>query len=99
MIRGTTPTLEFTLPFDTASIAELFVTFVQNSRVIAERSLEECEAEGRTVKVHFTQADTLSFAPGRQVEMQIRVKFDDGAAVASEIITTSVDRTLKDGAI
>lgn len=26
MIRGTTPTLEFTLPFDTSLIAEMYVT-------------------------------------------------------------------------
>lgn len=31
MIRGTTPTLEFTLPFDTSLIAEMYVTMAQES--------------------------------------------------------------------
>lgn len=32
MIRGTTPTLEFTLPFDTSLIAEMYVTIAQGEK-------------------------------------------------------------------
>lgn len=31
MIRGTTPTLEFTLPFDTSLIAEMYVTIFRKA--------------------------------------------------------------------
>lgn len=34
MIRGTTPTLEFTLPFDTSLIAEMYVTIAQGERLL-----------------------------------------------------------------
>lgn len=37
MIRGTTPTLEFTMPFDTSLIAELYITITQNGATALEK--------------------------------------------------------------
>ncbi len=91
--------MEFTLPFSTENVVELYVTFVQGGRIILEKSLKECSATGEVLKVHFTQADTLAFTSGKQVEIQIRVKFDSGDALASDIINASVERILKDGEI
>lgn len=98
MIRGTTPTLEFTLPFSTEGVEELYITFVQYGRIVLEKTLPECAVQDGVLKVQLTQADTLAFSC-RQVEIQIRVKFTSGSVLASEIITTSVDRILKDGEI
>ncbi len=41
MIRGTTPTLEFTMPFDTSLIAELYITITQNGATALEKTLSE----------------------------------------------------------
>ena len=37
MIRGTTPTLEFTLPFEVDLIAEAYVTISQNQSVVIDK--------------------------------------------------------------
>ena len=41
MIRGTTPTLEFALPFEVDLIAEAYVTISQNQSVVIDKSLSE----------------------------------------------------------
>ena len=38
MIRGTAPTFEFTLPFDTVDIAVLHFTMMQGGRIVAEKN-------------------------------------------------------------
>lgn len=39
MIRGTTPMLEFALPFDTSLIAEMYITITQNGVTMLEKNL------------------------------------------------------------
>lgn len=99
MIRGTTPTLEFTLPFEVETLSALYVTFKQAGRTVAERTLQECRYEGKVLLVELSQDETLAFTAGQQVDMQIRVKFTSGKALASEIMTTSVQPVLKGGVI
>ena len=59
MIRGTTPTLEFTLPFDTSLIAEIYVTMTQNGKTVLEKTLSDCNCSGTSVSLTLTQEDTL----------------------------------------
>lgn len=59
MIRGTTPTLEFTLPFDTSLIAEMYVTIAQGEKTVLEKTLSDCSCSGTSVSLALTQEDTL----------------------------------------
>ena len=99
MIRGTTPILEFLLPFDTFLLSLAFVTFSQDNNVVFEKTMEECECVGNRMTVHLTQEDTLKLTQGRPVEIQIRAKTTSGEALASDIMRTNAERILKDGAI
>ena len=99
MIRGTTPRLEFTLPFDVSQIAEAYVTFCQSGRVAIEKRLDECEAEGNMLSIRLTQEETLSLSTVHATEIQIRVRMLSGDALASNIIRVTTDRILKDGVI
>lgn len=47
MIRGTTPTLEFTLPFDTSLIAEMYITLTQNGTTTMEKPCQIATAPVR----------------------------------------------------
>ena len=96
MIRGTTPTLEFTLPFDTSLIAEIYVTMTQN-----EKTLSDCNCSGTSVSLTLTQEDTLKLQqqPRSQAEIQIRVRTTAGEALASDIMSVYVGRILKEGVI
>ena len=51
MIRGTTPTLEFALPFEVDLIAEAYVTISQNQSVVIDKSLSELTCAGKTLTV------------------------------------------------
>lgn len=53
MIRGTTPTLEFALPFEVDLIAEAYVTISQNQSVVIDKSLSELTCAGKTLTVTY----------------------------------------------
>lgn len=99
MIRGTTPTLEFTLPFDASLLVEAWVTFAQNNEVVLDKKLSECQCSGNMLTVKLTQEETLELKCNCLVEMQIRARDVNGDAIASEIMVESPDRILKDGVI
>lgn len=101
MIRGTTPTLEFTMPFDTSLIAELYITITQNNATALEKTLSDCNCNDTSVSLTLTQEDTLRLEqkPYSDSEMQIRVRTVAGEALASNIMRIYVGRILKDGVI
>lgn len=99
MMRGTTPTLEFVLPFDTAGLAEVYVTIAQGGKTKAEKTLEDCTAQKCLLSTKLTQEETLSLEADRMVEIQLRVKTAAGDALASNVIRENAERILKDGVI
>ena len=98
MRRGTTPTNTFTVDVDLRQATALYVTYKQNSRVILEKTLADATITETSVAVTLTQEETLAFGKGT-VSIQIRAKFVDGVAIASNIITANVNAILKDGVI
>lgn len=99
MYRGTTPTLNFTLPFDTSNITALSVAFAQDEVVVLEKTYHDCVMSGKEVSVALTEEDTLLLDQDkREVEIQLRVGCGT-SRLASKIIKTSVDRILKDGCL
>ena len=99
MIRGTTPTLKFTLPFDVEQLTTAWLTFSQNNQVVINKTLSDCTYSGKVITLVLTQTDTLALDSKYRVEIQIRGKTTDGKAIASAVFTDSVDRILKDGEI
>lgn len=99
MIRGTTPTLTFTLPFQTEIIRSLMLTFNQCDREVFTLTKEDCILQDNTVVVNLEQSHTLKFVNNAMVEIQMRILTTDGSAIASEIVKTTVGRILKDGEI
>ena len=99
MIRGTTPLLEFVIPFDTSLLAEAFVTMAQNGVVVVEKKLSECERTAKKLSVRLSQEETLKLKQSIITEIQIRAKTLSGEVVASNIFMERTDRILKDGVI
>lgn len=100
MKRGTTPTLTFGLPFPPSSLAVAYITFAQQGETVLEKTLDDCEQEDNYLKLALSQEDTLRLQDGGPgVRIQLRVRFYDGSAMASDMITTSVGAILKDGVI
>lgn len=103
MYRGTTPTLQFYLDFLLEDEKEVFITFVQNNKTVLEKSINEIEKsvayDGNTIlSFKMTQKETLLFDE-ETIEMQIRIKFENGEAIASNIFKTYINDILKGGEI
>lgn len=101
MIRGTTPVLEFTLPFETDLLKEAYVTIAQRGTVVIEKNIDECTLKHDMLSVRLPQEETLKLIAQRNLraEIQLRVLTRDGEALASNIETVDVGRILKDGVI
>lgn len=94
MYRGTTPTLTFTLPFETSLIEKLCLGFAQKGAVILEKHLEDFTLNGKQLSLKLSEQDTLSFdASETWVEMQFRVLIG-GSVSASKIMKTEVQRII-----
>lgn len=107
IVRGTTPLHTFALPFPIVDISEVFITYMQNDKIIIEKGKEDIEidVENNTLFVPLSQDDTLAFLVHKRnyidniVLIQIRVLMDDGSSCASDIIRERVCDVLKDGVL
>lgn len=96
MIRGTTPTHSFTIPFETNLIKEVRVIYSQRGNIILEKKTEDCILEGKQIVVHLTQEETFSFSHTLPVELQVRVLTIEGTALACTIKQIDVDKVLSE---
>lgn len=95
MRRGTTPTLEFTLPFEVDVIANCVITFAFGSKTILEKQMSDCVLQDNKITVELTQEETLQL-PESSVLVQIKCKTIDNKVIASNIITVPVAKTLNE---
>lgn len=103
MYRGTTPTNTFTSELDLSNAVVVYITYKQNKQVVFEKGKEDItfssDDSNYVMSIELTQEETLKLSPNNSVAIQIRARFADGNAVASNIITTSVAQILKEGVI
>jgi hypothetical protein len=95
MIRGTTPTHTFELPFDTAVIKKIKIIYAQNDKVLFCKEAEACSLNARTVTVKLTQNETLLFDCDKLVQIQMRILTTTGEALASGISVISISKCLE----
>ena len=102
MRRGTTPTHTFTVDLDLTTAQEIYLTYEQEQGLEVyeiEKTKADMEITADTIQVKLTQAETLKFNTTTKVKIQFRAIFEDGNAVASNIMTASADEILKEGEI
>lgn len=98
MYRGTTPINIFTVDADLTTAEVIYITYKQGCQVVIEKDIDEIEVAADKLTVRLSQEDTLKF-DYREVEIQIRARYSDGTAIASNIIKTTIEHILKDGVI
>lgn len=102
MIKGTTPMLQFNLPFETSNVtaAEIILQYVDNAKEVnIERTLEECTVGENSITAILTQEETLALPAPAIAHTQIRVQTVDGLVLASPIFTVTVKRLLKEAVL
>lgn len=101
MFRGTTPTLEFKIPYTVEEIELGYVTFSRNGQKFMDIPFSDSRVvlEDYSIFVYFSQEDTLSFNSRTVYSIQLRILLSEGVAVASNIMTMPVEAILKNGVI
>lgn len=97
MKRGTTPTNTFAVDVDLTN-ATVFVDYEQDGEIVLEKTGTDLTVTTSSISLTLSQTDTLAFHPGR-VLIQLRYVDTDGTADASNIISTTFERIIKDGEI
>lgn len=97
--RGTTPNQVFNTSIDLSEAVVLFISYSQFGKVVIEKDIDDCTVTSDSVSTYLSQYDTLLLDHHKAVQIQIRAKFGDGEAVASNIIETDVGAILKGGVI
>lgn len=109
MRRGTTPTINLSVPYASYDIARAWITFAQRGTIILNKELtdpgveieditEQDESVHAVIHVSLTQEDTLAFT-ANPAELQVRLLMNDGKANASGIYNINMARIIKDGVI
>lgn len=99
MTRGTTPTNIIDVDIDLTGATDIYVTYVQNGHTIMEKTLGDMTVDEERLTIRLTQEETFVFDPKKKVAVQIRAKFADNTAVASNIMYVGVENILKNEVI
>lgn len=99
MRRGTTPTNTFNTSVSLAEAEVIYITYQQKRQTVVEKTIDDITVTADALTVELTQEETLLFDDRYSVSIQIRARFPDGSAIASNIMTVPVGKILKGGAI
>lgn len=88
MIRGTTATHVFKLPFSVDFIKTLKIVYGQNDKEIFHKKTESCILSGNVATVRLTQRDTFKFNDEQKVQVQVRCLTKNDDALVSDIKIT-----------
>ena len=84
LLRGTTPTHEFELPYPIELIEDVRVVYGQNNKAILTKTKQDCEFEDGKLSVSLIQEETFLLSPRKTVEIQLRIKLTNGKVVRTE---------------
>lgn len=94
MIRGTTPTHIFNIPFDTSLVDEVKITYAQDDEIVLIKGTSDCVLDTNTVKVTLSQEDTFLFDHKKKVQVQLRLLTKSGEVLASIVENVGVSKCL-----
>lgn len=103
MIRGTTPILTFKVntDLDLNDVERAEVTFKSVSGT-KEKTWDLnrliLDVENKTLTLYLTQEETLYFSVGK-IDIQLRIKLNNDLVYASKIVTSTLEKILKEGVI
>ena len=99
IIRGTTPTNVFNVNVDLRDVEDILITYSQKGKPVINKTIDDVEITEESLTVTLTQTETLKLDHVYDVQIQIRALFDDGTAIASDIISVDVGAILYEGVI
>ena len=70
------------------------ITYAQHDSILITKRLVDCTLEGDVVTVELSQEDTFKFDITTQIQMQLRVLTITNQAYATDILLTSISKSL-----
>ena len=84
VIRGSTPTHDIELPFPSDCVGDIRITYGQKNKPVFTKTMPDCIFSNNYVSVVLSQEETFQFVPLKNVEIEIRVNFKNGAVTQTE---------------
>ena len=94
MIRGTTPTHQFTLSFDTDRLRCVRIIYAQNDEIVLAKDTDDCTLDGPTITVTLSQEETFRFDCKEFAQIQVRVLTRANESLVSPIIKEKIEKCL-----
>lgn len=94
MIRGTTPTHVFTLPFETTLVSSARVIYKQGTKEVIRKENEDIIREGKALRLTLSEEETLRLDCRLSVKIQLRVRTIAGQVLATKPMIVTVDECL-----
>lgn len=103
MRRGSTPSVELTIPGIDLTGAAIRVAIAQDENLLVKTGTDvsvyyDAVGDKTTLTVPYTQQQTLKFSEGR-AQIQVRWVFSDGRADGTSVKTVAITPVLEDGVI
>lgn len=94
MIRGTTPTHVFMLPFEAALVSSARVIYRQGEKEVLRKETEDFRKEDNALRLTLAEEETLLFDCRLSVKIQLRVRTVAGQVLATKPMIVAVDECL-----
>lgn len=94
MIRGTTPTHIFELPYEVAQFKDVEVTYAQHGEVVLTKRLADCTADVKKLIVELSQEETLAFNSAELIQIQLRLLTEGGKVFGSSVTLHDINKLL-----
>ena len=91
MRKGTTPIIEFTLPFSTDLVAKAKVNIKYKGNSKLTKYANADSFDGNTIRVQLTQEETFLFDCNSYIKVQLRVLTTSGDSLVSAVHTEFVE--------
>lgn len=99
MIRGTTPTFCLKMNRRIDGYEEISVAFSQKHSLVLEKATKDCHVDGNYLVIGLSQEETLRFSSGIPTSIQVRVRFNEMNAIASNVIMIDTKKILREGVL
>ena len=77
VMRGSTPTQRFEIPFDTELLTEFNIYFAQDGETLLTKTMADCELEKNAILLELSREDTLIFNHKKTLEIQLDLNFGE----------------------
>lgn len=96
MVRGTTPTHIFELPFHSDQVVKIRIVYMQSGKVVLEKNESDCIKKENQIITTLTEKETMDFRSCLNAKIQIRVTTIDGKVLTSSVFEIDVEALLKE---